>query len=104
MKRSKEEILAMLNDNAEGLGDNLIGLLEDVSDSMEDVEIPDMSQYVAKSEYDTLVGERDELKAKYIARFMGGSDNGEVIVPDPKTPDPEEIKEATIEEILKEYE
>lgn len=99
MKRTKEEILAALNGNAEALGDNLIGLLEDISDSM--VDAPDMSDYVAKSDYDAVVAERDDIKGKYIARFVGPAEDTKLEIKDETKEEPE--PEITLDEILADY-
>lgn len=99
MKRTKEEILAALNGNAEALGDNLIGLLEDISDSM--VDAPDMSDYVAKSDYDAVVAERDDIKGKYIARFVGPAEDTKLEIKDEAKEEPE--PEITLDEILADY-
>lgn len=78
MKCEAKDIIARLNEHAEALGDSLIGLVEDINDSVIVAEEPDYSDYVKKSEY-------DELKQKYISRFENGDGQPK---PEPKKPEP----------------
>ena len=58
-----QDIIGRLNAHAEALGDDIIGLAEDINDSV--VAPVDMSQYVEKSAY-------EDLKRKYVERFEQG--------------------------------
>lgn len=106
MKRTKEELIEALKANSEALGDNLIGLLEDVSDSFDDNGF-NVDDYVLKSEYEKKSAEYDELKQKYIDRFSGKSDpdvtvEDEVVETPEETP-AEEEKEVTLEDVANSY-
>ena len=83
---SAQDIIARLNAHSEALGDDIIGLVEDINDS---ITAPvDMSGYVEKSAY-------DDLKNKYIARF----ESGDATPPKEEAPK-EETKELSYEDIL----
>lgn len=77
-KLSKEELIAKINDKLGENGELAIELMEDVTDSMESV---DLSGYVEKVVY-------DELLQRYKERFMN----------------PEEVKEEIKEEVIEEDE
>lgn len=108
MKRTKEELIEILKANSEGLGDNLIGLLEDVSDSFEDNGF-NVDDYVLKSEFEKKSAEYDELKQKYIDRFSGKvEENGDPVIKEDEvveTPEetPEEESEVSLEDIVADF-
>lgn len=82
-----QDIIGRLNAHAEALGDDIIGLVEDINDSI--TPAPDMSQYVEKSAY-------DDLKNKYIERFEQGEGTSKV---EPK-PTGEAPKRITYEDLF----
>ena len=69
MKLSKDELKAKINEKISD-DDLKIELLEDIEDS---IDVSDESEKVEKTAYDEVVAERDEIKKKYIERFMEGS-------------------------------
>ena len=69
MKLSKEEIIAKINELP--IDDEIkIGLLEDITDSMEISEVDN-------SAYEELKTKHEELKTKYIERFLKGTEETE---------------------------
>lgn len=96
MQKTAAEIIASLKDYEEQLGENFIPLMEDIADSVVEVQPtpePDYSGYVTKEAY-------DELKAKYVERFMGITPTGEPNIVPNDEPEEEEI---SIEDIIKAY-
>lgn len=69
MKLSKEEIIAKINELP--IDDEIkIGLLEDITDSMEISEVDN-------TEMEELKGKYEELKTKYKERFLKGTEETE---------------------------
>lgn len=58
-----QDLIARINAHGEALGEDLIGLVEDINDSI--TQPTDLSGYVEKTAY-------DELQRKYIERFEHG--------------------------------
>lgn len=87
MKLSKEELKAKINEKISD-DDLKIELLEDIEDS---IDVSDESEKVEKTAYDEVVAERDEIKKKYIERFMEGSE---------KTDEEKEDEELKEEEVI----
>ena len=81
-KLSKEELIAKVNDKLGDNGELAIELMEDITDSMESI---DLSGYVEKVVY-------DELLQKYRDRFMNPEEVKDVIEDEPK----EEIEEKEV--------
>lgn len=82
-KLTKEELIAKVNDK---LGENpelAVELMEDITDSFEDV---DLSGYIEKVIY-------DELLQKYKDRFLSGEEVKEVI-------EEEKIEEEPVDEVI----
>jgi hypothetical protein len=75
MKLSKEELKKKI-DEVVADEDIKISLLEDIEDSMTEVESE--GETVTKEEYDKVVSERDEIKQKYKDRFLSGEETKEV--------------------------
>lgn len=75
MKLSKEELKKKI-DEVIADEDLKISLLEDIEDSMTEVESE--GETVTKEEYDKVVSERDEIKQKYKDRFLSGEETKEV--------------------------
>ncbi len=75
MKLSKEELKKKI-DEVVADEDIKISLLEDIEDSMTEVESE--GETVSKEEYDKVVSERDEIKQKYKDRFLSGEETKEV--------------------------
>lgn len=75
MKLSKEELKKKI-DEVVADEDVKISLLEDIEDSMTEVESE--GETVTKEEYDKVVSERDEIKQKYKDRFLSGEETKEV--------------------------
>lgn len=75
MKLSKEELKKKI-DEVIADEDLKISLLEDIEDSMTEVESE--GETVSKEEYDKVVSERDEIKQKYKDRFLSGEETKEV--------------------------
>lgn len=71
MKLSKEELKAKINEKIAD-EDLKIELLEDIEDS---IEVSEDTEKVDKTAYDEVVAERDEIKRKYIERFLSGDEN-----------------------------
>ena len=89
-KLTKEELIAKVN---EKLGDNAelaIELMEDITDSFENV---DLSGYVEKIVY-------DELLQKYRDRFLSGEEVKEIIKEEEKEELPEEEEVIDVKEIF----
>lgn len=82
MKLSKEELKAKINEKISD-EDLKIELLEDIEDS---IEVSEDTEKVDKTAYDEVVAERDEIKKKYVERFLSGSDE----VEEPKEDETEE--------------
>lgn len=72
MKLSKEELKKKIDEKIED-EDLKIELLEDIEDSV-DVTKEDDTEKVEKTAYDEVVAERDEIKRKYIERFLNGEE------------------------------
>lgn len=72
MKLSKEELKKKIDEKIEN-EDLKIELLEDIEDSV-DVMKEDDTEKVEKTAYDEVVAERDEIKRKYIERFLNGEE------------------------------
>lgn len=86
---SAQEIITRLKAHEEALGDDIIGLVEDINDS---VTAPvDMSGYVERTVY-------DDLKSKYIERFENGDATPAKPVEEPK--DKEAEQHLSYEDIL----
>lgn len=75
MKLSKEELKKKIDEVITD-EDLKISLLEDIEDSMTEVESE--GETVTKEEYDKVVSERDEIKQKYKDRFLSGEETKEV--------------------------
>lgn len=75
MKLSKEELKKKI-DEVIADEDVKISLLEDIEDSMTEVESE--GETVTKEEYDKVVSERDEIKQKYKDRFLSGEETKDV--------------------------
>lgn len=75
MKLSKEELKKKIDEVVTD-EDVKISLLEDIEDSMTEVESE--GETVTKEEYDKVVSERDEIKQKYKERFLSGEETKEV--------------------------
>ena len=75
MKLSKEELKKKIDEVVTD-EDVKISLLEDMEDSMTEVESE--GETVTKEEYDKVVSERDEIKQKYKDRFLSGEETKEV--------------------------
>lgn len=85
MKMSKEELIAKINDSE--ISDEMkISLMEDITDSFEEVPEVDLSGYVEKAKY-------DELLEKYKARFLSGEEKEDDKKEDEET---EELKEEEV--------
>lgn len=99
MKKTAEEIGAILKAHEEALGDDFLGLLEDVADSVaestEPAE-PDPEKYIEKAKY-------DELRQKYIDRFMGGQSAEERKATEQPAAAAEAPTEPAIEDIVASY-
>lgn len=72
MKLSKEELKKKINEKIEN-EELKIELLEDVEDSVDAIK-DDETEKVEKTAYDEVVAERDEIKRKYIERFLKGEE------------------------------
>lgn len=90
MKLNKEELKKKIDEKVED-EDLKIELLEDIEDSV-DVIKEDETEKVEKTAYDDVVAERDEIKRKYIERFL----NGEEVKEDENKEDDEDLKEEEI--------
>lgn len=77
MKLSKEELKKKIDEKIEN-EDLKIELLEDIEDSV-DVTKEDDTEKVEKTAYDEVVAERDEIKRKYIERFLNGKEQSEKV-------------------------
>lgn len=75
MKLSKEELKKKIDEVVTD-EDVKISLLEDIEDSM--IEVESEGETVTKEEYDKVVSERDEIKQKYKDRFLSGEETKEV--------------------------
>lgn len=85
---SAQDIITRLKAHEEALGDDIIGLVEDINDSV--VAPVDMSAYVERSVY-------DDLKTKYVERF----ENGDAVPPKKEEkPEDEQPKRLSYEDIL----
>ena len=85
MKMSKEELIKKINESE--ISDEMkISLMEDITDSFEDVQETDLSGYVEKEKY-------DELLEKYKARFLSGEEKEDDKKEDEET---EELKEEEV--------
>lgn len=86
MKMSKEELITKINESE--ISDEVkVSLMEDITDSFEDVQETDLSGYVKKEKY-------DELLEKYKARFLSGDDKED------KKEDEDETEELKEEEVI----
>lgn len=86
MKMSKEELIKKINESE--ISDEMkVSLMEDITDSFEDVQETDLSGYVEKEKY-------DELLEKYKARFLAGDDKED------KKEDEDETEELKEEEVI----
>lgn len=86
MKMSKEELIKKINESE--ISDEMkVSLMEDITDSFEDVQETDLSGYVEKEKY-------DELLEKYKARFLSGDDKED------KKEDEDETEELKEEEVI----
>lgn len=94
MKKTKEEILQAIKEIAgEELSDAYVALLEDVSDSM--VEVEPIDEEAIRGEYEEKLSALDsEWRQKYTDRFFGASEE-EVI-----EETAEEIAEEIVEEVV----
>ena len=91
MKMSKEELIAIINDSE--ISDEMkVSLMEDITDSFEEVPEVDLSGYVEKAKY-------DELLEKYKARFLSGEEKEDDKKEDDKKED-EETEELKEEEVI----
>lgn len=77
MKLNKEELKKKIDEKIED-EDLKIELLEDIEDSV-DVIKEDETEKVEKTAYDDVVAERDEIKRKYIERFLNGEETSEEV-------------------------
>lgn len=77
MKLNKEELKKKIDEKIED-EDLKIELLEDIEDSV-DVIKEDETEKVEKTAYDEVVAERDEIKRKYIERFLNGEETSEEV-------------------------
>ena len=77
MKLNKEELKKKIGEKIED-EDLKIELLEDIEDSV-DVIKEDETEKVEKTAYDDVVAERDEIKRKYIERFLNGEETSDEV-------------------------
>lgn len=85
---SAQDIITRLKAHEEAIGDDIIGLVEDINDSV--VAPVDMSAYVERSVY-------DDLKTKYVERF----ENGDAVPPKKEEqPEDEQPKRLSYDDIL----
>lgn len=77
MKLNKEELKKKIDEKVED-EDLKIELLEDIEDSV-DVIKEDETEKVEKTAYDDVVAERDEIKRKYIERFLNGEETSDEV-------------------------
>lgn len=77
MKLNKEELKKKIDEKIED-EDLKIELLEDIEDSV-DVIKEDETEKVEKTAYDDVVAERDEIKRKYIERFLNGEETSDEV-------------------------
>lgn len=108
-KRSAQEIIGSMRDIfGEQTPDGYVELLEDITDSVTDV---DPAAYVSRDDYDTVVAERDKYKAdaqdmrdRYINRFYRGydkeNDKGIILSEAPQSQIEEEEKTVTYEDLF----
>lgn len=94
MKLSKEELKKKIGEKIED-EDLKIELLEDIEDSV-DVIKEDETEKVEKTAYDDVVAERDEIKRKYIERFLKGEDKPDEDVEEDDEEDDEGLKEEEV--------
>lgn len=86
MKMSKEELIKKINESE--ISDEMkVSLMEDITDSFEDVSKTDLSGYVEKEKY-------DELLEKYKSRFLAGDEKED------KKEDEDETEELKEEEVI----
>lgn len=76
MKLSKEELIAKVNGRIEDV-DLAIELIEDITDSMEEVTIDEAEVNALKEKVDELNYQLGDLKERYKNRFLGIPDNPE---------------------------
>lgn len=79
-KLTKEELIAKVNEKLGDNGELAIELMEDITDSFENV---DLSGYVEKVVY-------DELLQKYRDRFLSGEEVKEEIIEEEKLEEPKD--------------
>lgn len=79
-KLTKEELIAKINEKLGDNGELAVELMEDITDSFENV---DLSGYVEKVVY-------DELLQKYRDRFLSGEEVKEEIIEEEKLEEPKE--------------
>lgn len=99
MKKTAEELGAMLKAHEEALGEDFLGLLEDIADSVAEApepSDPDPEKYIEKAKY-------DELRQKYVDRFMGGKPAEEKTPEEKKEPEQAPPAEPSIEDIVADY-
>ena len=97
MKQTSQEIITRLEEYKEAMGDNFIGFVEDIADSVAE---PDYSGYVSKEEYDALQEKLNASEQRYLDRFKGvGVETGAQLPAGPDTPKKEvfDIDEAIIQ-------
>ena len=91
-KLTKEELIAKVNEKLGDNGELAIELMEDITDSFENV---DLSGYVEKVVY-------DELLQKYRDRFLSGEEVKEEIVEEEKLEEPKEDEVIDVKNIFDE--
>lgn len=96
MKLSKDELLGKVKDAfGDSTDEKYISLLEDISDSMEDVNA-ELTQTV-----ETLTQELADLKQKYIERFFTADETQpEEQTEEPTEEDNESVEDVTIDELF----
>lgn len=81
MKLSKEELIAKVNEKIENV-DLAIELIEDITDSMEEVTVDEAEAKALKDKVEELNWQLTDLKERYKNRFLG--------IPEEEPGEPEE--------------
>lgn len=96
MKLSKEELIAKVNEKIENV-DLAIELIEDITDSMEEVTVDEAEAKALKDKVEELNYQLVDLKEKYKNRFLGipeeTEETEETEVPELETKEVVDIKE-----------
>lgn len=96
MERTAKELIEVLKQHEEALGDNFLGLIEDISDSVKPKE--DLTKYVGIDEFNKVKTDYEDLKTKYIQRFESGAFEKPPIE---EKPDEKEEPKITIDDLFK---